>query len=78
METSINSGKNTSMKLGKSVIWLFRVSNENIACVQKMAAESLLFLLYGNGITVENQLESCSVNVLFQLSYLLDSDKHNS
>lgn len=56
METSINSGKNTSMKLGKSVIRLLGSQmNENIACVQKMAAESLLFLLYGNGITVENQ-----------------------
>lgn len=49
METSNNSGKNTSMKLSESVTQLFRVSNE---CVQKMAAELLLFLLYGNGTTM--------------------------
>lgn len=55
MEASNNTGKNTSMKLSESVIQLLMVSNENISCVQKMAAESMLFLLYGNGITMKNQ-----------------------
>lgn len=55
METSNNSGKIPPWSLVKVLFsCLGSQMNENISCVQKMAAELSLFL-YGNVITMEKQ-----------------------